>query len=175
MGFFIIVILLILFGVIIFFKKVTLEKKNSNSSIEEEEFLPYQAKKYLFSRSEKVFLHFLKNGIDGDKFMIFPKVRLADFIEVTEKGSEYRGWFNKIKSKHIDFIIWDIEKSKIALAIELDGNSHQSEKMIKRDEFVNSLYKKVEINLYRLKVGKEYDFHINEINMLLNSSFEVVE
>lgn len=118
--------------------------------------LPYRSKRYFFSRSEQQFLSILHEKIDRNKYLIFPKVRLADFIEVTVKGKEYQGWWNKIRSKHVDSLVWDIAQNKITLAIELDGKSHNTEKMKIRDEFVEKLYKTVGVRLERVEVGSDF-------------------
>lgn len=125
-------------------------------SSSEEEPLPYKAKQYLFSRSEHEFLRILHEQIDTNRYLVFPKVRLADFITVTARGKEYQGWWNKIRSKHVDFLIWDVQNNKIALAIEIDGKSHNSEKMQVRDEFIDKLYKRVGISLKRVVVGADF-------------------
>lgn len=128
---------------------------------------PYRCKKYFFSRSEQEFLKALSSTINHQKFVIFPKVRLADFIEVTVSGAEYQKWWNKIRSKHIDFLIWDIEQSKVVLAIELDGKSHESEKMIARDEFIEKLYETVGLMLERVKVGEDFNSRVKELTRTL--------
>ena len=134
----------------------------------EEKPMPYVAKKYFFSRSEQEFFRVLSESLDRERYAIFPKVRLADFVEVAVKGKEYWSWWNKIKSKHIDFLVWDIREQKIALAIELDGKSHQSEKMKKRDGFVEKMYERVDIKLERMVVGSDFASEINKIIKLLN-------
>ena len=92
---------------------------------------------------------------------------MADFIEVTVSGAEYQKWWNKIRSKHIDFLIWDIEQSKVVLAIELDGKSHESEKMIARDEFIEKLYETVGLMLERVKVGEDFNSRVKELTRTL--------
>jgi len=154
---------LILVAVILFFKFLSENKEN----VEEE--LPYRAKRYLFSCSEHEFLRVLNEQIDTKRYMIFPKVRLADFIEVTARGKEYQGWWNKIRSKHVDFLIWDVQENKVALAIELDGKSHQSEKMQKRDEFVNEVYGRIGIKLKRVRVGNDFSRVSSGIKDSLNT------
>lgn len=128
-----------------------------------EKILPYKAKKYFFSKSEQEFFEILIEKIDPKKYQIFPKVRLADFMEVTVYGREYYKWFNKIKSKHVDFMIWDLEKKEIAFVIELDGSSHNKMKVIKRDDFINELYERVGIKIERIKVGDNFEEAINKI------------
>jgi hypothetical protein len=125
---------------------------------------PYRCKRYFFSRSEQEFLRSLNASINHQKFVVFPKVRLADFIEVTVSGNEYQSWWNKIRSKHIDYLIWDTELAKIVLAIELDGKSHETEKMHARDEFVGRLYDTVGIKLERVKVGENFENRAQEIS-----------
>jgi hypothetical protein len=125
--------------------------------------LPYRAKKYFFTKTEQEFIRVLNESIDRKQYTIFPKVRLADIVEVTATGQEYQGWWNKIKSKHVDFLAWDVQEGKVALVIELDGKSHQSEKMIDRDGFVNNLYERVGIKLIRVAVGTDYKADIVQI------------
>ncbi len=134
-----------------------------NTQPEEEKPLPYRAKKYLFSRSEHEFLRILQEHLDTKRYMVFPKVRLADFIEVTAPKEEFQGWWNKIRSKHVDFLIWDVQENKIVLAIELDGKSHNSEKMQKRDEFVNKLYERIGVRLERVQVGDDFTKKTKEL------------
>ena len=147
---------------IIYFLKTFSEKQ------QKEELLPYQKKRYFFSRSEREFLRILNESVDKERYLIFTKVRLADFIEVTIKGEGYLKWWNKIKSKHIDFLIWDIQENKITLAIELDGKSHESEKMKERDIFVNKLYETVGIRLERVAVGSDFSTEVKKVIELLN-------
>lgn len=148
-------LLIVGFLLVIFFK---------SRQTSEEAPWPYMQKQHFFSRSEQEFLRSLNAAIDHQRFVVFPKVRLADFIEVTVSGSEYQSWWNKIRSKHIDFLIWDIEQSKIVLAIELDGKSHDSEKMIARDKFVDKLYETVWMKLERVKVGESFENRAQEIS-----------
>jgi very-short-patch-repair endonuclease len=125
--------------------------------------LPYRAKKYFFTKTEQEFVRILNELLDRQKYTIFPKVRLADIVEVTVTGQEYQAWWNKIKSKHVDFLLWNVQEGKVALVIELDGKSHGSEKMIERDDFVNRLYEQVGIKLIRVNVGTDFKQEIGKI------------
>src|SRR6056297_323983 len=89
---------IIFLGALLFIFKTSLEKLVDK--VNESEVLPYRAKQYLFSRSEHEFLRLLHQGIDTRKYLVFPKVRLGDFIEVTERGKNYQRYWNKIRSKH---------------------------------------------------------------------------
>jgi hypothetical protein len=123
---------------------------------QKEEVLPYRLKSRFFTQSEFVFYETLIQELDKNRFRFFTKVRVADFVETTSMGKEYHAWFNKIKSKHIDFLIWDSKNNKIALGVELDGNSHQSLKVQTRDDFINKLYTQLNFPFKRIQVGSNF-------------------
>lgn len=138
-------------------------------TVEKQEVLPYLLKNRFFTQSEFVFYGTLLQELDTVRFRIFPKVRIADFVETTATGKDFYTWFNKIKSKHIDFIIWDTKKNEIALGIELDGNSHNSEKMTHRDSFVNKLYEQLTFPLKRIEVGKVFVDEVKSIKIQIET------
>lgn len=123
-----------------------LRKKNEA----EETLYPY-AKKHLLTKAEYAFYQVLKPECDKNHLLICPKVRMEDFISVTDKDnySKYRGY---IKSRHIDFIICDSKLQMIG-AIELDDNSHLQEKARKVDEFKNNVCKTIDLPLFRVKMS----------------------
>jgi len=128
--------------------------------------LPYKLKDNFFTRSEWEFFRILEEQIDHSRFTVFPKVRLGDFVEVDAPKGERMGHWNRIKSKHVDFLIWDTQKSSIAVAIELDGKSHNSERMQKSDSFKDELYPAVGLELIRVKVGNDF---VGEIQRILQN------
>ena len=75
--------------------------------------LPYYAKPYFFSRSEQEFYNILNSKLDAHRYTIFPKVRLGDFIEVNHDERGNRTWWNKIRAKHIDYLIWDLVEKRL--------------------------------------------------------------
>lgn len=122
---------------------------------------PYR-KKYLLTKTEYSFYTILKQKCDTYNYLICPKVRLEDFIDVTTNIDKlkYRGY---IKSRHVDFIICD-NKLNIIAAIELDDSSHLNIKSQKTDEFKNNLFKTIGIPLYRIMIAKQqYDEILSHI------------
>lgn len=99
----------------------------------------------------------------GSNYIICPKVRLADFVKVT--GSKNRQTnFNKISSKHIDFLICN-NKFKPILGIELDDKSHDKTK--ERDNFVNAMYAKIKLPILRIPVG--YSYSVQELRTKIDT------
>lgn len=118
-------------------------------------------KSSLLTRTEAIFYDILKYKCDINDLTICPKVRLEDFIKVREIGEKqsYRG---RIKSRHVDFLICDRNLNPLC-GIELDDNSHNSWKARKADKFKNELYKAINLPLYRVRTGTNFESHINQI------------
>lgn len=116
---------------------------------------PY-TKKSFFSKAERSFLGVLEQALTDD-YRIFAKVRLADLIKV-KSGLSKSAWqsaFNRINSKHIDFVVNKSDDLSLVCAIELDDKSHQKRKS--RDEFVNKALEAAGIPLFRFPVKQAYE------------------
>lgn len=136
---------------------VKLSKKVNN-----EKFSPYKQKEFFFTRSEQQFFNILNSKLEAHKHTVFPKVRLGDMVHVEDLNNNYGDWA-RIRSKHVDFLIWDLVNQNIALAIELDGKSHNSQKAQKADGFKDKLFEDVGIKLKRIKVGMNFDEEMERI------------
>ena len=93
---------------------------------------PYE-KKMLLTAVEYRFYRILKEQCDRYHLLICPKVRMEDFLSVTDRRNvyKYRGY---IKSRHIDFILCDSDLHMLA-GLELDDPSHNSPAAGKADIF----------------------------------------
>jgi len=156
--------ILLIIVVVIFFAILT----NLKLQNVVKEPLPYQAKKFFFTRSEQQFFRILHETINHERFTVFTKVRLADLVEVHASKEQYQKWWNKIRSKHVDFLIWDTTNSKIVLAIEVDGKSHTSQKMIASDTFKDELYSTIGIPLHRIQVGSDFKTEVEKLFQTLS-------
>lgn len=115
---------------------------------------PYH-QKYLLTKNEYYFYKRLTEITNPLGLQILTKIRLADLIEVNAglNQSERGTYFNKIKSKHVDFAIAD--NMKVLLIIELDDYSHSANKTIERDNFVNNALIKSGYTVVRTKGDTE--------------------
>lgn len=110
------------------------------------------SKKFLLTKNEYKFYKELKSIADELGLTILSKIRMADLVESNEQESfEYQKAFSKIKAKHVDFALADPENLYVRLLIELDDVSHEQEDRIKRDEFVEKVYKEAGYKLLRVK------------------------
>lgn len=136
----------------------------NETNAEEPREYPY-IKRQLLTNTEYEFYKVLKAGCDFVGVIVCPKVRMEDFLEVTDKKNlyKYRGY---IKSRHIDFIICRRDLTMIA-GIELDDSSHNMEKAQKIDEFKNKVFQTINTPLFRVKVtGGSYN---EKVAGILNS------
>jgi hypothetical protein len=133
---------------------------------EEREEFYYKMKPYFFTRSEQAFYAELRKQA-GERYAIFSKVRIPDFIEVDvnkyKDRSRWQTFWNKIKSKHVDFLLCDPVTLRPQIAIEVNGKSHDTEKMITTDSFVGKVYESAGIKFLTFHVGENYSDKIREL------------
>lgn len=118
----------------------------------------YKPKRYIITKNE---LNFYKVLIEIAKeldLILFTQVSLYNILIMKENldYSTRTKYFNKIASKSIDFVLADKENCRIKLCIELDDKTHNKRNRIERDNFINELFKDLEINLLRYPVYNIY-------------------
>ena len=127
---------------------------------------PYQKQDKLFTPAERSFLGVLEQAV-CDQYRVFGKVRLADVIKVKTglSNSIRQSAFNRIQSKHLDYVICDSGDLSVQFAVELDDRSHFQSKRKSRDAFVDQALKVADVPLYRFPVKQTYS--VAEIKSLL--------
>jgi hypothetical protein len=99
--------------------------------------LPYRKKDYLLTAAERSFYEVLCGVVDG-QLLVFAKVRLADLVYMPKGTANRQTHFNRIQSKHVDFVLCTRDKLSPVLVIELDDASHEEESRRDRDTFVDA-------------------------------------
>lgn len=129
---------------------------------------PYE-KKMLLTKAEYAFYNVLKRKCDENDLLICPKVRMEDFLTVTDRNNilKYRGY---IRSRHIDFMICD-DKLRLLAGLELDDSSHQNKDAADVDEFKNRVFETIKLPLFRVKISQgtydsQLDNIINKVNKI---------
>lgn len=113
------------------------------------EALPYVAAK-LLTPKEYAFFKALQPIANKYNLLICPKVRLADLLEIQKDVKDKMKWFNYVKAKHIDFTICDLNMN-VKFLIEIDDRTHDKPDRQKRDEFVDSIFKKINIHVLHIR------------------------
>lgn len=120
----------------------------------------YGKKPYLFTRADRSFLGVLEQASDG-RYRVFGKVRLADVLEPRSgmaRGSRQSA-FNKISSKHLDFVLCAPDDLSPVTAVELDDKSHQLPQRRARDHFLQAALGTAGLPLLRFPVQASYSVH----------------
>ena len=126
--------------------------------------LPYARRRYLFSAAERSFYGVLRWLLP--EHTIFAKVRMSDLLNVP-KGTE--GWqthFNRIQSKHGDFVVCNADLAPV-LAIELDDASHKRAERQERDDFVNDAFAAAGLPLAHIVARRGYA--LDEVHAILSA------
>lgn len=98
---------------------------------------PFERQDALVTAAERSFLGVLDQAVAG-QYRVFSKVRVADVLK-PKKGLDRSTWFkafNKICSKHFDFVLCDPKTMQIKAVVELNDKSHRRQRRAKRDEFL---------------------------------------
>lgn len=111
----------------------------------------FKRKEYLLTPTELKFYKILKEITDELQLNICPQVALYEIINT----NNYKD-FNKISRKSIDFVITE-PNLKILCCMELDDYTHNRQKRIKRDIFLDTLFKSIGIKLYHVQVRNNYN------------------
>jgi len=116
---------------------------------------PFEKKAYFFSRAERSFFEVLRQAV-GEQYHIFAKVRMEDLL-ILPRGTEKRqGWLNRVRSKHVDFVLCDRKDIAPTLVIELDDKSHDRDAARDRDATKDSILKAAHLPLLRVKAQRTY-------------------
>lgn len=156
------VVLFVLVIVLFLFARA-LEKRNKTK-------IEYVQKEVLFSPAERSFLGILESAIDENS-RVFAKVRVADVLTPSVKATNRSMWqtaFNRISSKHFDYIICDKSTLEIRAAIELDDKSHNSKTVMARDSFINDICQNANLPLVRFSAKRTYE--VNKVKSLIRES-----
>lgn len=144
------IILGVIVGIVLFMSKTKAKKAdeptdNETATKREKEPLQVQGayqKAWLFSYNEKDAYTKLKPIAEEMGYTVFAKVRLLDLLEPVKGTKKYKTYFYKIQAKHVDFVLCDT-KLVARYIIELDDNSHNTEKQKERDNFVDEVVQSV--------------------------------
>ena len=161
MGFLVLVAAILFIFIVAYFSGAIAQNPDGQSK----EY-PYRKLDMLFTPAERSFLGVL-NQAAGDAVHIFGKVRVADVIaprKGMERGDRQRA-FNRISSKHFDFLLCDKDRLSVLCAIELNDSSHSRENRKRRDEFLSGACKAANVPLIQLPARAAYS--ISEIQKVL--------
>jgi hypothetical protein len=122
--------------------------------------LPYRLRDSLLTRAEAAFFASLDRAVSHNDAIppsrVFAQVRLADILQVPRNNAEYQSHFNRIQSKHVDFLLCCRRTHRPLLAIELDDASHKQQRRRERDGFLDAAMAAAGLPLLRVPAVGTY-------------------
>lgn len=147
---------------------------NKNNYYKDDGFYPYHKKTYLFTRSEEYFFEILNEIVKNTEYHVFPKVRLWDIVHIWSNYKNDYASQNKIKSKHVDYVICKGQKFTPVLIIELDGKSHQTDPdTIYNDNVKDNILKAAKLPLMRVQAKDSKDDY--DIDYIKSEILDIIE
>ncbi len=119
--------------------------------------LPYVKQDALFTEAERSFLGVLESAL-GTDLRVFGKVRLADVIKVKPglpNGPQQQA-FNRIKAKHLDFVVCRPDDLAVEFVVELDDASHNRQDRKDRDAFLDEALAAAGVPIFRFTAKRAY-------------------
>jgi len=147
MAFFLFLVLVIVLGGL---KSESL-KSSKTSSASFPQYRPVS-----FSSAAETEFFFALDSFVAGRARILSKVRLADLAQpVASRRSFWQTSFNRISSKHVDFVICD--HSLVPLCVlELDDSSHYLPERRRRDVFVDQVLEDIGLPIFHFPVRSSY-------------------
>jgi len=134
----------------------------------------FEKRESLFTPAERSFLGVLDQVLDK-RYRVFGKVRLDDLLKPA-KGipqSSLTTALNKIRQKHVDFVVCSATNLAVIGVIELDDKSHGRKDRVERDRFVDQACASASIPLVRFEAQKGY--RLEDVRVSLAAAFRLVE
>jgi hypothetical protein len=123
----------------------------------EEETLPYRIRDDFLTPPELNFYRVLCGAV-ADWAVICPKVSLGDlFYAKSGDHGTNMGYMNRVRQKHVDFLLCDPKSMRPLVGIELDDASHQRPDRQERDSFVERVFETAGLPLLRLSTQAAYN------------------
>jgi hypothetical protein len=122
------------------------------------------SKKKILSESEQKFYLELKALVE-DKYLIFPQIQLSKLVSFEAVGKDWIKTLNQLNQKSVDYVLVDKVTFETKLVIELDDFTHSYKNRQLRDQFVEDILKKANMELLRtdLDISEEFKQKIKSI------------
>lgn len=124
----------------------------ADSTVERAAELAFQVRADFLSDAELAFFRAVEVATSG-RFRVFPKVNLGDVFYSPTRSI---GDWNRINTKHVDFLLWDRDTRSPVLGIELDDSSHAKAQAAKRDALKDAAFAGAGLPLLRIPTRAAY-------------------
>ena len=118
--------------------------------------LPYRPVPSLLTLAEGVFYRALLSAVAGMPVVVLAKVRLADLVEIPRGTESHQSHRARVQSKHVDFVLCELQTLRPLLVIELDDSSHHRRDRMERDAFVDAVMRTIGLPIWHVPCAGKY-------------------
>jgi len=90
--------------------------------------LPYQKKQQFLSAIEVSIYMTLNTILEKSKYMVFPKISLANILDITPGAPNRKEYLFRLKERNIDFVICELPDFKPLVLIIIEGQNNGKKK-----------------------------------------------
>lgn len=117
------------------FLKAAQQKEEKRLSSKDTNF-PYIARSIMTDAEKQLYFFMNNNLCQVQRLAIFPKVRLADIIELDRAITYNKDYLWKITNKHVDYVICNNSTLDVICVVELDDYTHENDEAKIKDMFI---------------------------------------
>lgn len=119
-------------------------------------FIAYSKKHSFLTPPEKTFYSTLCKVL-GNDYLLFSQIGMLGIFDLKRiyDKKDYFFYLHKIQAKRIDFLVCDKQTTEPLLAIELDDRTHARADRIKRDDYVDQVFKDTKLPLIHIRTAFE--------------------
>lgn len=92
--------------------------------------LPYQKRQQLLSASEISIYVILNDILERSKYIIFPKISLANLLDITSGAPNRKEYLYRLKERSIDFVICELPDFRPLVLVLVEGQSNGKKKQL---------------------------------------------
>ncbi|MEX2551956.1 MAG: DUF2726 domain-containing protein, partial [Actinomycetota bacterium] len=130
-------------------------KTNGQKGASDQDSYSYTVHSALFTDAERSFLGVLELAL-AENLRVFGKVRVGDLLQPAVPAAGRQAAFNKVSSKHVDFVLCSPQDFRLVAVIELDDKSHSEPKRQSRDAFLDRAFQQAGLPIFRFPVQATY-------------------
>lgn len=91
--------------------------------------MPYRKRDYILNARELAAFRLISETL-GNRYVVFPKVRLADLLSLPADASRRQEYIERVKDRRVDFVICDYESLEPLLVVASTSTNDNKKKIV---------------------------------------------
>jgi len=138
----------------------------SNAWIDLED-MPYNQRDYLLTGKELALYNLLQDSLPVEEYVVLPRVRLADFINVSPEAKNRIEYANRIKERSADILICEANNLTPVVVVLFEAEAESKKKQL-ADRFTRKVCEVIGLPCFSLKPAAPPS--LSELKIVLRKS-----